>query len=273
MKKSKVFVLVVLIFVLAGNLSYASGGSHWADGRVEKKFENRYFSHLKTGGTIDYNSKLKGRDYLKSIERFCMDFNIKRNSTVGVENLTRRDLINILGPLADGEIGGKLPFKDIDNLNNRELYNLHKLYNLKILNGISENEFGIDKELTYAEGIIALQNIKNIISDGEEINFKIKSRERLADGNEYIKVKNTGKIIEITIVYRLGDEAKTISIDKILKGKDVGSYNIVAKLEKLEGKTESGSVERVVINVPITELDGKKPYDFKLLGVEFPSGN
>lgn len=272
MKKTMILILSIFIF----GSTVEAGGGYWAHKIVETRFVNQYFSHIKNGSEIDYEKNLSVNDYSKALSKFYRDYNFNCSKNFGTKSLSRRDLINIYGPVVeDLSSGRKLPFNDIDGLSSRERAYLEKLYDLKILSGIGPREFGLDKSLSQAEGIIAMQNLKNILYNREKLSFKISSRRRLSQANEYIRIRDLGDKIEVSLVYGLKGPLNSLHIDSINQSKTKGLYNIICRIEgpgSIDPKLEKIDYEELKIEIDKGQLKKGQSYDFRLIGLEFPSG-
>ena len=269
-------IVLVLLFTFTtssfGEIEKLSG--HWAKGKVDEQFMNKYFDYLTKDKYKSFspNGNITVGQFKRSMGKLFCDYGYCQNNMDSDEILTRKDMVLILGrKLIDDNIiektEDKTPFIDLNRFLDEEKLIISSLYKGDIIKGNSKNTFLPEKSATQTECIVTLQRVKGVLDTmgNNSIPFKVKSTEQVYSGvQEGLSVSEDKDVVEITIVEMFPTPGYTMNINKILKNND-GVYEIYSSVKPpKEGSIQLQVITYKVIVVEINKSDlGEEPYTFK----------
>ena len=279
-------ILMVIVILGVGAGAYANReeafGNHWSKDIIEMEFFTSYFSYLgrENFKRLDLDGNITKKDIITSLGTLGKDydFEVKLDGLLNENPLTREEMVIELGKVLKGfnvekSKKVKLPFKDIDRMDSRSIELLGLLYDLKIINGVSPEEFAPKKELSQAEGIIILQRLKGVLESMEEISFKTMGIMQSYNGEESIKMNNSDNKVTLTITKAFPTPGYSLSVDKVVPVEE--GYKVYLKSTRPSENMMQPQVityKTITIEIEKEQLMKPEPYTFIVEGDDFPSG-
>lgn len=274
----KRLVTVLLIFIILFTSVFAMASmdakleDHWSKDYIEKEFIAYYFPYLARDSfsRLAPREDIMKRDIAMSLASLSTDYDIETSVEYLGSNkpLTREEIVVLIGSKLIGieEIqhgNKKLPFQDINTMDKDSIELLRLLYNLEIINGISNTKFAPDRKLNQAEAIIILQRLKGVLEGMRKVSFNISGMVQSYSNQEAIVVKETENNVLITITKQLPTPGYGIGVEKILGIND--EYKIILNIIPPKPGTISPQVityKTITIEIKKKDLKLEQPYVF-----------
>ena len=284
--KRYVSILMVIVMLGVGVGSYANIenklGNHWSKDHIKTEFFTSYFSYLgwENFKRLDPNGIITNKDIITSLGILGKDhgFEVKLDKLLNEDPLTREEIVVKVGKvLEDLNVGKdesvKLPFKDINTMDESSIELLRLLYNLKIINGVSPDKFAPEKQLSQAEAIIILQRLKGVLKSMEEISFKTMGIMQSQNGEESVKMNNFDDKITLTITKGFPTPGYSLSVDKITNVDEGYKVHLNSKAPSEDlVQLQVITYKTITIEIEKKQLMKPEPYTFIVEGDDFPSG-
>lgn len=272
---SLVLIFSISLPGIAGN-SKLSG--HWAERMIEKGFVEKHFPDFAEDGFTSFSpdSPITQRGFKEALasvlKYYGIDYEIK---DVSDEEITRKDAAFLV---ADEILGNRIvekkevlenPFKDIDNLDKKQIDKILLLHDLGILQGKLPDTFSPNDTVTNAQAIIILQRLRDNIENEkpEGIPFKIIDENQSYTSAEVgIKVEEGKDSVILSVVEKLPHPGYSFKVDEIIKEKDV--YNIYTHIQEPDPEkyyTQVITFHTIILEISKEDL-GEPPYSFRMMG-------
>lgn len=254
--------------------------NHWSKNIIEKEFLAYYFPYLAKNGFAKFNPDdyITKRDFALSLASLAKNYNLDGtvNNIVTYEALTRKEMVDIIGNklvLKDTikYENQELPFQDINTMNKDSIELLRVLFNLEIINGVSNANFAPDRKVTQAEAIIILQRLKGVLEEMrgvKEVSFNIAGIVQSHNAEESVIVKEGTDSVLVTITKEFPTPGYSLDVEKILKYKD--EYKVY--LNVVPPKEDSIQLQVVTYKTMTIEIEKNKlmgePYVFTIEGLK-----
>lgn len=252
--------------------------NHWSKDIVEKELVAYYFPYLAKNDfeKFDPNGEMNNKDFALSLGSLSKDYELGSisNNIILDRPLTRKEVVKIVGnklvDIEDLKVENKEhPFKDINTMDKESIELLRLLFNLEIINGVSQEEFAPDNIITQAEAIIVLQRVKGVLEDMREVSFTVKGVVQSYNNQESVIVKQEEGKVLVTITKEFSTPGYSLSVDRVVRDKD--KYNVFLDITS----PEPGSIlpqvityKTITIEIEETELKGQSPYVFTVEGIK-----
>lgn len=282
----KRFLSFALLFIILSNsvFVFANGDmmskleGHWSEDILDKDFVAYYFPYLAKNNfeKLNPNEKIMKNDFSLSLESLSKDYNLDTitNPIMHDEPIKRIEIVKIIGEkLANIEDlkkeNDEFPFNDINNIESESIELIKLLYNLKIINGISETQFAPDKIVSKAEAIVILQRVKGVLEDMKEISFEVKGVVQSYNSQENIIVKEEEENVLVTITKQFSTPGYSLGVEKIVK--EDGNYKIFLDIVSPDSDAILPQVityKTITIELDKSELNTQSPYNFNVEGIK-----
>lgn len=281
MKKIISFMLVLIILstsftVFAGMEEKVK--DHWSKDIIDKNFVAYYFPYLAKNNFINFNpdDKINDKDFSLSLRSLSKDYKLEPTSLGPVldKPLTRKEVVKLIGNKLTNiealEVNSKKhSFKDVNTMDKESIVLLRLLFDLGIINGISEDEFAPDDFIVQSEAIIILQRVKGVLDNMKEISFTSKGIVQSYNNQEAVRVKQKDDKVLVTITKEFATPGYLLGIDKIVVDKD--KYRV--DLDITPPKEDSIlpqviTYKTITIEIEENELTGQAPYAFIVEGIK-----
>lgn len=281
MKKIISFMLVLIILstsftVFAGMEEKVK--DHWSKDIIDKNFVAYYFPYLAKNNFINFNpdDKINDKDFSLSLRSLSKDYKLGPTSLGPVldKPLTRKEVVKLIGNKLTNieglEVNSKKhSFKDVNTMDKESIVLLRLLFDLGIINGISEDEFAPDDFIVQSEAIIILQRVKGVLDNMKEISFTSKGIVQSYNNQEAVRVKQKDDKVLVTITKEFATPGYLLGIDKIVVDKD--KYRV--DLDITPPKEDSIlpqviTYKTITIEIEENELTGQAPYAFIVEGIK-----
>lgn len=282
----KRFLSFALLFIILSNsvFVFANGDmmskleGHWSEDILDKDFVAYYFPYLAKNNfeKLNPNEKIMKNDFSLSLGSLLKDYNLDTitNPIMHDEPIKRIEIVKIIGEkLANIEDlkkeNDEFPFNDINNIESESIELIKLLYNLKIINGISETQFAPDKIVSKAEAIVILQRVKGVLEDMKEISFEVKGVVQSYNSQENIIVKEEEENVLVTITKQFSTPGYSLGVEKIVK--EDGNYKIFLDIVSPDSDAILPQVityKTITIELDKSELNTQSPYNFNVEGIK-----
>lgn len=275
-------LILVLIIVSTSVTVFASVEEkfekHWSKDIIEKEFVAYYFPYFAKNDfeKFDPNGEMNNKDFALSLGSLSKDYELGSisNNIILDRPLTRKEVVKIVGnklvDIEDLKVENKEhPFKDINTMDKESIELLRLLFNLEIINGVSEEEFAPDNIITQAEAIIVLQRVKGVLEDMREVSFTVKGVVQSYNNQESVIVKQEEGKVLVTITKEFSTPGYGLSVDRVVRDKD--KYNVfldITSPDKGADLLQVITYKTITIEIEETELKGQSPYVFTVEGIK-----
>ncbi len=281
MKKIISFMLVLIILstsftVFAGMEEKVK--DHWSKDIIDKNFVAYYFPYLAKNNFINFNpdDKINDKDFSLSLRSLSKDYKLGPTSLSPVlgKPLTRKEVIKLIGNKLTNiealEVNPrKHSFKDVNTMDKESIVLLRLLFDLGIINGISEDEFAPDDFIVQSEAIIILQRVKGVLDNMKEISFTSKGIVQSYNNQEAVRVKQKDDKVLVTITKEFATPGYLLGIDKIVADKDKYRVDLDITPPKEDAiLPQVITYKTITIEIEENELTGQAPYAFIVEGIK-----
>ncbi|HSH35773.1 S-layer homology domain-containing protein [Schnuerera sp.] len=246
--------------------------------------------------TPNSNKPVTREEFNSSLSSLLEEFGYSWEPVKGKKNITREDMVIILGELLiDEDIIDEnlidLPFKDIKNMNKNTKEKLKALYNENIMEGKTKHTFNLNSKVTYGELKKVLERVRKVLEwekdkcDRNTIPFKVKDIVDSRKGTEGIVVKKDEDKIIVSITKKFGTPGYDMDINRISRvgnryeidlsiispDKDAILPQVITYLTaniEIDEKYLEKTPYRFYIEERIKEKEIKKEIPFKQLKIE-----
>lgn len=280
----KFLSLILVLIILSTSMTAFADieerlGDHWSKDMIEKDFVALYFPDLarKNFEKLDPSAPINNKIFSLSLGSLAKDYELGSisNSIILSKTLTRKEVVKIIGnrlkDIEDLKAGNKEhPFKDINTMDNESIELLRLLFNLEIINGVSNNEFAPDNVITQAEAIIILQRVKGVLDAMNQVSFTTKGIVQSYNNQETVIVKEVDDKVLVTITKQFSTPGYNLSVDKIVKD-DGNKHQIYLDITPPPMGTILPQVityKTITLEIEATELKGESPYIFTVEGIK-----
>lgn len=280
--KKIVSITLVLLILMTTVTAFAKIdeklSNHWSKGLIQKDFVAYYFPYLAKDGFNKFNPNeyILKKDFALSLASLSKDYDlIQSTNNIGIyESLNRAEVVELIGKklieIDELKIGNKeLPFKDINTMNKESIELLRVLYNLGIINGVSEKDFAPNNKLTQAEAIIILQRVKGVLEGMKEVAFNITGIVQSYNNQESVLVKEEKEKVLVTLTKEFPTPGYGLGVEKIVV--EENGYRIYLDITP----PKEGSMQLQVITYKTMTIEIEKkalkqslPYTFYVEGIE-----
>lgn len=280
--KKIVSITLVLLILMTTVTAFAKIDekltNHWSKGLIQKDFVAYYFPYLAKDGFNKFNPNeyILKKDFALSLASLSKDYDlIQSTNNIGIyESLNRAEVVGLIGKklieIDELKIGNKeLPFKDINTMNKESIELLRVLYNLGIINGVSEKDFAPNNKLTQAEAIIILQRVKGVLEGMKEVAFNITGIVQSYNNQESVLVKEEKEKVLVTLTKEFPTPGYGLGVEKIVV--EENGYRIYLDITP----PKEGSMQLQVITYKTMTIEIEKkalkqslPYTFYVEGIE-----
>lgn len=280
--KKIVSITLVLLILMTTVTAFAKIdeklSNHWSKGLIQKDFVAYYFPYLAKDSFNKFNPNeyILKKDFALSLASLSKDYDlIQSTNNIGIyESLNRGEVVELIGKklieIDELKIGNKeLPFKDINTMNKESIELLRVLYNLGIINGVSEKDFAPNNKLTQAEAIIILQRVKEVLEGMKEVAFNITGIVQSYNNQESIIVKEEKDKVLVTLTKEFPTPGYGLGVEKIVV--EENGYRIYLDITP----PKEGSMQLQVITYKTMTIEIEKkalkqslPYTFYVEGIE-----
>lgn len=274
--------MLVLIILSTSFTAFASMEEkvkdHWSRDIIDKNFVAYYFPYLAKNNFINFNpdDKINDKDFSLSLRSLSKDYKLGPTSLSPVlaKPLTRKEVVKLIGNklinIEGLEVNSKKhSFKDVNTMDRESIVLLRLLFDLGIINGISEDEFAPDDFIVQSEAIIILQRVKGVLDNMKEISFTSKEIVQSYNNQEAVRVKQKDHKVLVTITKEFATPGYLLGIDKIVADKDKYRVDLDITPPKEDAiLPQVITYKTITIEIEENELTGQAPYAFIVEGIK-----
>lgn len=251
---------------------------HWSKDIIDKNFVAYYFPYLAKNNFINFNpdDKINDKDFSLSLRSLSKDYKLGPTSLGPVldKPLTRKEVVKLIGNKLTNiealEVNSKKhSFKDVNTMDKESIVLLRLLFDLGIINGISEDEFAPDDFIVQSEAVIILQRVKGVLDNMKEISFTSKGIVQSYNNQEAVRVKQKDDKVLVTITKEFATPGYLLGIDKIVVDKDKYRVDLDITPPKEDAiLPQVITYKTITIEIEENELTGQAPYAFIVEGIK-----
>lgn len=274
---------MLVLIILSTSLTVFAGmeekvKDHWSKDIIDKNFVAYYFPYLAKNNFINFNpdDKINDKDFSLSLRSLSKDYKLGPTSLGPVldKPLTRKKVVKLIGNklinIEALEVNSKKhSFKDVNTMDKESIVLLRLLFDLGIINGISEDEFAPDDFIVQSEAIIILQRVKGVLDNMKEISFTSKGIVQSYNNQEAVRVKQKDDKVLVTITKEFATPGYLLGIDKIVADKDKYRVDLDITPPKEDAiLPQVITYKTITIEIEENELTGQAPYAFIVEGIK-----